>query len=193
MQAREETRRATVDGLPIAVCDHFLPPTEAARLFFWLSELPFTRNEVARPDTRAFRHWAYNFDLKKSERPPLFDSTVKAVTEMYPAAGPLHCYRAYCNLAVYGDMLFTHTDTLPDVFGLTALWFVAPQWDLEWGGETVFFDKEGDARFIVSPRPGRLVAFDGRIRHAGRPPSRICTIPRLTYAFKLAPETPQQV
>jgi SM-20-related protein len=37
---------------------------------------------------------------------------------------------------------------------------------------------------VVSPRPGRLVIFDGSIPHAGRPPSRICHAPRYTLAYK---------
>ena len=29
------------------------------------------------------------------------------------------------------------------------------------------------------------VAYDGAIRHAGRPPNRICYAPRYTFAIKL--------
>ena len=82
-------------------------------------------------------------------------------------------------------MLYTHTDCLPHKRGLTALWFLSTEWDPEWGGETMFFDASGDAMFCASPKPGRLVVFDGAIPHAGRPPSRICYKPRYTFAIKL--------
>jgi hypothetical protein len=68
------------------------------------------------------------------------------------------------------------------------LWFIAPDWNVEWGGETVFFDSVMDAQIAVSPRPGRLVLFDGSLTHVGRPPNRICYAPRYTLAFKLQPQ-----
>lgn len=95
-------------------------------------------------------------------------------------------YRAYTNHAAYGDMLYTHCDCGPDQRELTALWYMTTHWEPEWGGETMFFDSSGDAMFCVSPRPGRLVLFDGAIPHVGRPPSRICYAPRYTFAIKLA-------
>jgi len=62
------------------------------------------------------------------------------------------------------------------------------QWDVEWGGETLFFDSAMDAQVAVSPRPGRLVMFDGSILHVGRPPNRICYTSRFTLALKIKPE-----
>ncbi len=171
------------------VCDGLMRETETLRLFQWLTGAPFTRSEVARPDTQAFRHWAYNVTVADCRRLPLFAPTEQALRELLPERGPQCLYRAYCNLCAYGDMLFTHTDTEPGAQGMTALWYIAPSWDLEWGGETLLFNSEGDAQFVVTPRPGRLVLFDSLILHVGRPPNRICTMPRLTFALKFEPET----
>ena len=55
---------------------------------------------------------------------------------------------------------------------------------MEWGGETLFFDESGDAVFVTTPRTGRLVLFDGAIRHVGRPPTAICPETRFTFALK---------
>jgi len=93
-------------------------------------------------------------------------------------------YRAYTNVASFGDMLFTHTDCLPGQHDLTALWYLCERWDVEWGGETMFYDAHDEVALAVVPRPGRLVIFDGAIKHAGRPPSRICHVPRYTFAIK---------
>ena len=82
-------------------------------------------------------------------------------------------------------MLFSHVDCVEGAGELTALWYVCDQGDPEWGGETVFFDRQRDVRAAVSPRPGRLVLFDGDILHAGRPPNRNCHAPRFTLAVKL--------
>jgi len=88
------------------------------------------------------------------------------------------------NLLGYGDMLFTHTDCLPDQHDLTALWYLCERWDLEWGGETMFYDAQDEIACAVRPQPGRLVIFDGAIKHVGRPPNRICYAPRYTFAIK---------
>ena len=49
----------------------------------------------------------------------------------------------------------------------------------------MFFDANGDAQVAVTPKPGRLLLFDGAIRHAGRPPNRNCPVGRYTFAVKL--------
>lgn len=84
-------------------------------------------------------------------------------------------------------MLFTYADCVPGAGELTALWYVCGRWDFEWGGETVFFDANRDARAAVSPKPGRLAVFDAEILHVGRSPNRICQPPRDTLAIKLEP------
>lgn len=72
---------------------------------------------------------------------------------------------------------------------LTALAYIHPEWRPEWEGETMFYDqaREEILRAVV-PRPGRLVLFDARIPHAGRPPGRWCPRMRVSIAFKLRPK-----
>lgn len=188
MKQQPRVREGSVDGRPVRVIDGLMPLPEATQLFQFLNNSNFAHTEIARQDTQAFRHWVCNFQLADCSRMPLYRYTMEAVSTWLPERGPHRCYRAYCNLANYGDMLFTHTDSTPEEADLTALWYIAPRWDVEWGGETLLFDSEGDARFVVSPRPGRLLLFDSRILHAGRPPNRVCVLPRLTFALKLEPE-----
>src|SRR6185436_4935288 len=94
-------------------------------------------------------------------------------------------YRVYTNYASFGDVLLTHVDALPNARELTALWFLCESWDTEWGGETLFYADDGDAQIAVTPKPGRLLMFDGAIRHAGKPPTRNCPVGRYTFAIKL--------
>ncbi|MEM9184504.1 MAG: 2OG-Fe(II) oxygenase [Pseudomonadota bacterium] len=180
-------RSATVDGLRIAVFDDLVPLAMVSRIKEILDGSPFEHNEIARPDTAEYRHWANNMTLESARNLPFYTATEAASRYM---GGSYAVYRAYTNYAGYGDMLFTHTDCMPGAGELTALWFVTDRWDVEWGGETLFFNAEGDAEFVASPRPGRLVLFDGELRHCGRPPNRICTQPRYTLAFKLEPVKP---
>lgn len=187
--AENGVRKGEVEGMPLVVLDGLLPNEQTVRLFNWLSGSPFTRSEAARPDTQAFLHWAVNVPPRDCRNLPLYQPTVDALAHHLPENGPQRLYRSYCNLCSYGDMLFTHTDAKPGEQGLTALWYIAPQWDMEWGGETLFFDTAGDPVFVIGFKPGRLAIFDARIRHAGRPPNKVCVLPRLTFAMKFAPET----
>jgi hypothetical protein len=184
MSALVATRAGTVDGRQVAVYDGLVAGADIARYVEILNRAPFTRTEMARPDTAEHRHWVSEMAVANLMHLPLWPATQRALMVFRPDEA-YRPYRAYTNHAAFGDMLYTHTDCLPDQRELTALWFLCERWDVEWGGETLFFDATGDAAFAASPRPGRLVVFDGAIRHAGRPPNRACYVPRYTFAIKL--------
>lgn len=182
----QASRRQLIEGREIRVYDGLLEKHAIYALTDMLDKGAFTRTEHARDDTAAVRHWVLNIPLDVSTRMPVYAPTIEAVRG-FPEGNSYRAYRCYCNHAAHGDMLYTHTDARGGEKGLTALWYIAPEWDIEWGGETLFFTSQGDAEAVVSPRPGRLVVFDGAIIHAGRPPSRTCYAPRYTLAFKLEP------
>ncbi|HXY98036.1 MAG TPA: 2OG-Fe(II) oxygenase [Steroidobacteraceae bacterium] len=180
------TRRHSIDGREVRVYDGLLKANDLHGLTAALQNGPFTRTEFARPDTRAFLHWVLTISIDAATQLPVYQPTLAAAEEF--AGQTAHrIYRCYCNHAAYGDMLFTHTDCAPGAGELTALWFITPEWNPEWGGETLFFDSSMDAQVAVSPRPGRLVLFDGSLPHVGRPPNRICYVSRYTLAYKLQP------
>ncbi len=184
MNEPEPVRTGTVEGRSIGVFDGLLAGPQIAGLVRGLENGGFTRTEVARPETAQFKHWVLNLPLKQARGLPMHAPTLSAAGRL-DSANAWRAYRSYCNFAAYGDMLFIHTDAQPEAHELTALWFLSVEWEAEWGGETLFFDSQMDARFVVTPRPGRLVIFDGRIPHVGRPPNRICYAPRYTFAYKL--------
>ena len=178
------SRTASVNGREVLVFDGLATLEETARYFAALSKASFTRTEKARPDSDEFRHWVCEMPLENLPRISLWPATQAAVASARPGE-QYHPYRVYTNYASFGDTLLTHVDALPNARELTALWFVAEQWETEWGGETLFYDDAGDAQIAVSPRPGRLLLFDGAIRHAGKPPNRNCPVARYTFAIKL--------
>lgn len=178
----QPNREATVDGRPVRVYDGHLSGVD--QYVAALTGAKFTRTERARPETGEHRHWVTEVAVDTLVRQPIFELTRRAVLG-FPADGRSYRpYRAYTNVASFGDMLFTHTDCLPEQNDLTALWYLCSEWDVEWGGETMFYDGDGEVAFAVTPKPGRLVVFDGAILHVGRPPNRICYTPRYTFAIK---------
>ena len=184
------TRTLQIENRPIRIYDDLVPLPHIKRLTEAFLTASFVRDEVARPDTAKFRHWELGIPLETAAQLAVYQPTLTAVRD-FEGGETYRIYRCYCNHAAYGDMLFTHTDALPGERGLTALWYIAPEWDVEWGGETVFYNSGKDAEGVVTPKPGRLVVFDGTILHVGRPPNRICYAPRYTLAFKLEPGTGQ--
>ncbi len=180
------TRAMQVEGRPIRVYDDLVAPPHIKQLTDAFLGANFVCGEVTRPETGQFRHWALNIPLETASQLAVYQPTVDAVRD-FKDGESYRIYRCYCNHAAYGDMLFTHTDAQPNQKGLTALWYIAPEWNVEWGGETLFYDSNMDAEAAVTPKPGRLVIFDGAITHVGRPPNRICYAPRYTLAFKLEP------
>lgn len=177
-------REGSIAGRSVRVFDGLIKTSDLNGLAHALENGGFTKTEVARPETSQFKHWALNLSLEQAQNLPIYPPTVAAAGNFDPPHS-YRAYRSYCNFAAYGDMLFIHTDAQPNAHELTALWFIAPEWNPEWGGETLFFNSQMDAEFVVSPRPGRLVVFDGAIPHVGRPPNRICYAPRYTFAYKL--------
>ena len=180
------TRHGVVEGRDVFVFDGLLTDADLSAYVEALARAPFTRTEVAKPETAEYKHWVSEMALANVTRLPLWAPTERALAAARPGER-FQPFRAYTNYAAYGDMLYTHTDCLPDQRQITALWFLSTQWEPEWGGETMFFDASGDAMFCTSPKPGRLVLFDGAIPHVGRPPTRICYTPRYTFAIKLGP------
>jgi SM-20-related protein len=180
----QPVRSTQVEGRDIFVFDGLLPQEESARYFQTLGRAAFTRTETARADSQEFRHWVCEMPLENLPKLSLWPPTQAAVATCR-RGGNFQPYRVYTNFASFGDLLLTHVDALPEARELTALWFLSERWDTEWGGETLFYDSAGDAQVAVSPKPGRLLLFDGALRHAGKPPNRNCYVSRFTFAIKL--------
>jgi SM-20-related protein len=178
------TRALKVCGRDVWVFDALVGVEESARYFTALSQAAFTRSESARADSAEFRHWVCEMPLENLARISLWPATERAVAHLRPGERFVP-YRVYTNFASFGDTLLTHVDAVPGARELTALWYLCDRWDTEWGGETLFYTDDGDAEIAVSPRPGRLLLFDGAIRHAGKPPNRNCQVARFTFAIKL--------
>lgn len=113
-----------------------------------------------------------------------------SVIDGHIARGGYEPYHVLVNANNFGDCPTVHTDlpvaTSTDHY--TVLYFAHLHWHCDWGGETVLFNAaKDDIVRSVFPRPGRLLAFDSRIPHVARTPTRICPQVRFSIAFKLRP------
>jgi len=67
---------------------------------------------------------------------------------------------------------------------MTVLVFCNKKWDVNWAGETLFFNHAGEISSAVMPAPGRVVIVAGDPLHVGRSVSRTCPTDRRVLVFK---------
>lgn len=92
--------------------------------------------------------------------------------------------RCYANGYPFGSEGSLHADSLSDR-SFTCVYYPHDKWHPNWGGETVFFNKEKtDIIASVFPRPNRLLMFEGTLQHVARGVSRVCPMMRVTLMFK---------
>ena len=92
--------------------------------------------------------------------------------------------RGYVNLGLHSDVSQVHTDD--SCKNKTLLYYANKNWEMNWGGETVFYNDKGTDYVKVIPYvPGRIVIFDGRIPHRANPMNmRLSPSYRFTVALK---------
>ena len=92
--------------------------------------------------------------------------------------------RSYINLGIVSDVNKIHNDNKTD--NKTVLYYANRDWDPSWGGQTLFLDSSAkEVIKTITPRPGRIVIFDGRIPHNVLP-MNVRSVPsyRFTVALK---------
>ena len=191
-------------NFPIEVIDTKLGSEE---LYYKAVYLPymFTRTDdppcEGRPEVdernNYWTHQLYNFcpvdnptyyqnsGLKASEDPLYLEvlTYLEAICPQMPKREWL--YSSYINVLRHGNTPGVHVDAPYDVpENKTVLLYLNYEWHPNWGGETIFYDHNLDAQRIVTPKPGRVVMFDGRIPHTGRPPTPRYMMNRYIITFK---------
>lgn len=85
------------------------------------------------------------------------------------------CFRRYINAFKFSDASLSHVDYCPsNTTCKTALIYCNIEWDIDWGGETIFldsFEKTSEIIKSIIPKPGRMVLFDSKIPHLARVPN----------------------
>ena len=78
-----------------------------------------------------------------------------------------------------------HLDTKTNIEkGYTILYYANMKWDVNFGGETLFYNNNQEIIAGVIPKPGRFVVFDSYTYHSARPPQSNCPYYRFSLAFK---------
>ncbi len=177
-----------VEKLKIFVFDGLFEEKALLEVYKQFKSLPYCLMDYDREDTQAIRHLVHAFDSQEIEATSVVKALISGTQELANAQGlkVKQVAKVYANFNLYGDYQFAHQDG--DVW--TALIFVNASWHEDWGGELLLYDgtpASPTARgfsYAISPCPGRLVIFDGNIKHRGGVPSKYCLEPRITLAIK---------
>jgi len=187
-QAEPKIGRALISGRELFICDNFIDPVMVQAIAGIVKSLRYQRKEKSRADVPVSAASADIADALLTSDP--FFLRLKSVAqEMMGEA--LRDQRAYVNSSVYGDMYYAHRDCSVHRKHVTALYYANLDWQVDWGGETIFYNDNEDAEVVVSPRPGRLVVARGAILHKGTVPTRACYEERYTIAYKMLSGDPK--
>lgn len=90
------------------------------------------------------------------------------------------------NLCSFSDYNNFHLD---EFFGKTLLYYPLHEWDLRWGGLTLFGDDQlKRLEYAVDYVPGRICIFDGNIPHMVQAPTVMAPGYRYTFAIQFVPQ-----
>jgi SM-20-related protein len=181
--AEPNARRFLISGRELFLCDGFIDPVLVARIGSAVKSLHYQRKEKSRPDVPAAAASADIADAVLGVD-PFFLRLRQMAQQMFPGE-VLRDQRAYVNSSVYGDVYYTHRDCSAHRDHVTVLYYVDPDWQTDWGGETIFYDDDYEPQLVVTPRAGRVVISRGAILHRGTVPTRVCHAERHTIAYKL--------
>jgi len=93
----------------------------------------------------------------------------------------LKIVRAYINAWKPNEPSFPHIDGCHT----TCLIYLNLNYDVKYGGETIFYDDNKDACYAITPFAGRAVFFDGNIVHRASSYNHLYNGYRHTIAYKL--------
>lgn len=111
---------------------------------------------------------------------PLWEPIKAAMNDLFGYNAKLT--RCYLNGYTYGTEGYIHEDN-DDDGDLTAVVYMNAEWDMNWGGETLFYP-DGLPVFGLLPAPGRVAIFNARMLHRAAPLSRWCPTLRRTLVIK---------
>jgi len=176
-------RRSLVSGRELYVCDNLIEPMMMNQVGTLVRTLHYLRKEKSRPGTPGVAAVS-DIPPERVAVDPFLQGLRQTVERLFPDE-LFSDQRAYVNCSVFGDSYYAHRDCGAHEHHVTALYYANLEWNIDWGGETIYYNDDEDAELVILPRPGRLVVARGAVLHRGCVPTRSCHEERYTLAYKL--------
>jgi len=181
--AEPKIRKSLISGRELFVCDNMVDPMMVQQVGALVRTLHYVRKEKSRPGVPGLAAVS-DIPAERIGSDPFLRGVRQTVERLFPGE-QLSDQRAYVNSSVFGDMYYAHRDCSAHRKHVTILYYVNLNWQIDWGGETIFYDDDNEAQLAVMPKPGRMVISRGAMLHRGGVPLKICDQARFTVACKL--------
>lgn len=147
----------------------------------FLSDIRFTHTGKTGIPEEPLRHWTSEEPYKNYPDNLILKRIWKHIDEKLCPDLELEVVKSFVNLYSHGDSSWAHVD----ICDYTFIAFINPLWNINWGGETLFFSNQKDkVLFGAYPKTGSVVQFSGNILHRVAPLSREAVIPRVGVTFQ---------
>jgi len=101
-------------------------------------------------------------------------------------------FKSYINLGIHSECPKIHVDHFASGKGKTVLYYANYNWNINWAGETVFYNDDCDEIEYITPFiPGRILIFDSDIPHSAKQQTFDAPPYRFTIALKFVDELPR--
>jgi hypothetical protein len=136
-------------------------------------------------DLNKWRKFNYTIESKKNKYIKILDVCSKNILKKLNIYSFLKEQRIYASAYPYGTIHEIHSDYPDRNTGITLMYYLNDQWNVENAGETVFYDNSHyDIIKSIIPKPGRAIVFDGNIPHDARNSARNVADLRMVITFK---------
>tara|TARA_B100000085_G_scaffold62069_1_gene54862 strand:+ start:288 stop:800 length:513 start_codon:yes stop_codon:yes gene_type:complete len=168
-----------MEEMRIDLVDFFMKPSEVQ---FWQNEVKNFIWNIAEYDIYKDKPnlSGMSADITNEDLRGLLDERVimqaKELTNK-----ELKIQRVYVNAWRANEVTYPHIDKCHT----TCLIYLNADYDIAYGGETIFYEDEQNAHYAVTPHPGRAVFFDGMLTHKATSFNHLYNGYRHTIAYKL--------
>ena len=157
------------------IYDNFLAPQDFAGMYPHFSSKGFTFKHRSDTNKQSPHQGQLAYYCVEADRPVLM--------KVCSGLGVKEYQRAYVQVYTPSTITYKHKDITND----SVLFFIHPQYDRDWGGEFITFDKEQEGvGTSVAPLRNRLIRFDGaKYEHVGHAFNSLATCYRMVLVINL--------
>lgn len=171
----------TIDELPLWIFDGVLSCHEHDAVYGYCINSLYTLKHLSDPKIDSFSNNRFVSVLTPEQIRTL--PTTKLFFELTADINlPSQIKSVYINSYDKLSSCSAHVDCAKPA--LTMLYYANTKWDIDWGGETLFFNNAKEIAFGSVFKPNRVVLFDSRILHIAKMPTIKANASKFSIAYK---------
>lgn len=172
-----------LDQTYIKIIDGYLDNQDIFENYFYFRDKAPWRFTGYGKNQNKWRKFKYDLNFKNRVEKNLKNKTENILNNL-KIFNLLKFERTYASANPFGTVHELHKDYFNEPQGgITVMYYLNNNWDLQFSGETVFINNQEIIKSII-PKPGRIVVFDGNIEHCARDVRRDVNDLRMVLTFK---------